>query len=295
MNDLQIDYFMAVATNLSFTKTSEELFVSQPAISRQISQLEKELSVRLFIRNNQKTELTEAGRLYYDLFSRYKADLITTRMEVDRILGRKRGVIRVGFLEGWDLFGIIPPMIERFNRDYPDIEVVINCCGVKELTTSLLNGSMDIIVTMNNTVNMNREFVCTDAASISKILIFSADHPLAEESNLTLRNFEKEVFIAPYEIVDDLVIDSISSYTRPFGFIPKLRFVKNHESMITCVRNNMGVAIADTWVWAKGAADLRWIPFNARDIISIARMSARESEPVLIMEKILSDVIYEQE
>ena len=295
MNDLQIDYFMAVATNLSFTKTSEELFVSQPAISRQISQLEKELGVRLFVRNNQKTELTEAGRLYYDLFSRYKADLITTRMEVDRILGRKRGVIRVGFLEGWDLFGIIPPMIERFNRDYPDIEVVINCCGVKELTTSLLNGSMDIIVTMNNTVNMNREFVCTDAASISKILIFSANHPLAEESNLTLRNFEKEVFIAPYEIVDDLVIDSISSYTRPFGFIPKLRFVKNHESMITCVRNNMGVAIADTWVWAKGAADLRWIPFNARDIISIARMSARESEPVLIMEKILSDVIYEQE
>ena len=295
MNDLQIDYFMAVATNLSFTKTSEELFVSQPAISRQISQLEKELGVRLFIRNNQKTELTEAGRLYYDLFSRYKADLITTRMEVDRILGRKRGVIRVGFLEGWDLFGIIPPMIERFNREYPDIEVVINCCGVKELTTSLLNGSMDIIVTMNNTVNMNREFVCTDAASISKILIFSANHPLAEESNLTLRNFEKEVFIAPYEIVDDLVIDSISSYTRPFGFIPKLRFVKNHESMITCVRNNMGVAIADTWVWAKGAADLRWIPFNARDIISIARMSARESEPVLIMEKILSDVIYEQE
>ena len=40
MNDLQIDYFMAVATNLSFTKTSEELFVSQPAISKQISLME---------------------------------------------------------------------------------------------------------------------------------------------------------------------------------------------------------------------------------------------------------------
>ena len=45
MNDLQIDYFMAVATNLSFTKTSEEMFVSQPAISRQISQLEKSLAL----------------------------------------------------------------------------------------------------------------------------------------------------------------------------------------------------------------------------------------------------------
>ena len=67
MNDLQIDYFMAVATNLSFTKTSEELYVSQPAISRQISQLEKELGTRLFRRNNQKTELTETGKLYFEL------------------------------------------------------------------------------------------------------------------------------------------------------------------------------------------------------------------------------------
>lgn len=75
MNDLQIDYFMAVATNLSFTKTSEELYVSQPAISKQISQLEKELGVKLFTRNNRKTELTDAGRLYFDFFNRYKADV----------------------------------------------------------------------------------------------------------------------------------------------------------------------------------------------------------------------------
>ena len=66
MNDLQIDYFMAVATNLSFTKTSEELFVSQPAISKQISLMEKELGVKLFIRNNKKTTLTKAGELYYE-------------------------------------------------------------------------------------------------------------------------------------------------------------------------------------------------------------------------------------
>ena len=295
MNDLQIDYFMAVATNLSFTKTSRELYVSQPAISRQISQLEKELGVKLFVRNNQKTELTDAGRLYFDLFGRYKADFINTKMEVDRLIGRKKGVMRVGFLEGWDLFGIIPPMMERFSNEYPDIEVVINCCGIKELTTSLLNGSMDIIVTMNNTVNNNHEFICTDAANIGKILMFSADHQLVGKKDLNLKDFANEVFIAPYEIVNDFVIESISSYTRPFGYIPKLRFVKNHESMITCVRNNMGVAIADEWVWAKGAADIRWIPFNARDIISIARMGVKKDEPVIRMEEILLEVIDEQE
>ncbi len=295
MNDLQIDYFMAVATNLSFTKTSEELYVSQPAISRQISQMEKELGVRLFRRNNQKTELTEAGRLYFDLFSRYKADMIRTKIEVDRVLGRKKGVIRVGFLEGWDLFGIIPPLTKRFAEVYPEIELIINCCGIKELAASLLNGSMDIIVTMNNSVNMHREFNCTHAATIGKILLFSADHPLAGSENISLKDFSGDTFIAPYENADDLVIESISSYTRPFGFIPRLRFVKNHESMITCVRNNMGVAIADEWVWAKGAADLRWIPFSARDIISVVRMSVRESDPILMVERLLIDIINEQE
>ncbi len=295
MNDLQIDYFLAVATNLSFTRTSEELFVSQPAISRQISLLEKELGARLFRRNNQKTELTEVGKLYFDLFTRYKADLINTKVEADRILGRKKGMMRVGFLEGWDLFSIIPNMIERFNAEYPDTEVVINCCGVKELTTSLLNDSLDIIVTMNNSLSMFKEFSITNVAEIGKILIFSSAHHLAGRKNLTLKDFSDDVFIAPWEIVDKLIVDAIASYTRPYGFIPKLRFVKNHESTITCVRNNMGVAIVDDWVWAKNADDICWIPFRAMDTVSVARMRARESEQDLRMEQILTDVIREQE
>lgn len=295
MNDLQIDYFIAVATNLSFTKTSEEMYVSQPAISRQISQLEKELGAKLFVRNNQKTELTEVGKLYFDLFSRYKADLINTKVEADRILGKNSGVIRVGFLEGWDLFGIIPPMMKRFNAVYPDIEVVINCCGVKELATSLLNGSLDLIVTMNNSITMFREFEITNVAEIGKILIYSAAHPLADRKDITLRNFSEDVFIAPWEIVDKMIIDAISSYTRPYGFIPKLRFVKNHESTITCVRNNLGVAIVDEWVWAKGANDIRSIPFRAKDIVSMARMGNNDTEQILLLEEILKNIIHEQE
>ena len=296
MNDLQIDYFMAVATNLSFTKTSEELFVSQPAISRQISQLEKELGCRLFRRSNKGTELTEEGRLYFDLFSKYKAEFINTKKKAERITGKNKAVIRVGFLEGWDLFNIIPPMMERYNAEYPDSEVVINCCGVKELAMSLLTDAMDIVVTMKNSIRMYSEFECSDAAEVGKILIYSASHPLASKpaENLTLRDFKDDLFIAPWEIVDKMIVDAIAGYTRPYGFIPKLRFVKNHESTITCVRNNMGVTIADEWVWAKGAEDLRWIPFNASDSIAIARLRSKDNDNLLKMENILKDIIRKQ-
>ena len=293
MNDLKIDYFMAVATNLSFTKTSEELFVSQPAISRQISLLEKELGCRLFRRNNQRTELTEEGRLYFDLFSKYKAEFINTKLNAESITGRNKAVIRVGFLEGWDLFNIIPPMMERYKAAYPDSEVIINCCGVKELATGLLTDTMDIVVTMENSIRMYSEFEVTDAAEVGKILIYSSMHRLADRpaEELTLRDFSGDLFIAPWEIVDKMIVEAISNYTRPYGFIPKVRFVKNHESTITCVRNDMGVTIADEWVWAKGAEDLRWIPFNASDSIAIARLKSKDNEHVLLMEKLLKEII----
>jgi DNA-binding transcriptional LysR family regulator len=112
---------------------------------------------------------------------------------------------------------------------------------------------------------------------------------------ITLKDFSREKFLAPWELEEKLIIEAIASYTRPYGFVPKLSFVKNHESLITCVRNNMGVAIADEWVWAKGAADLRWIPLNARDTISIARMRTKINEQVLALESIIENVIAEQE
>ena len=132
MNDLQIDYFMAVATNLSFTKTSEELFVSQPAISKQISLMEKELGVKLFIRNNKKTTLTKAGELYYEFFREYKKELRDTMYKAAALQQQDPEVIHVGFMEGWDLAEILPEVLRRFHDKYPNTRLAIDCCGVKE-------------------------------------------------------------------------------------------------------------------------------------------------------------------
>lgn len=291
MNDLQIDYFMAVATNLSFTKTAEELYVSQPAISRQISLLEKELGTKLFRRNNQKTELTESGKLFFDLFGKYKAELINTKLLASQIDGLNKNVIRVGFLEGWDLNGIVPEMIRRYKEKYPDSEVIINCCGVKEITTSLLTDSMDIAVTMKNSVEKHLGLEAKKVAEVGKILIFSAKNSHAGKEDLTLGDFRDETFLAPWEIVDKMIIEATAAYTRPYGFVPDIRFLKNHESTITCVRNDMGVMIADEWVWAKNADDLRWIPINSDDIIATVRMKHKDSEPIIYMEQTLSEII----
>ena len=69
MNDLQIDCFLAVARNLSFTKAASELYISQPAVSRQIAALEDKLGFVLFDRSKRNIKLTKSVN-YFNLFSK---------------------------------------------------------------------------------------------------------------------------------------------------------------------------------------------------------------------------------
>jgi DNA-binding transcriptional LysR family regulator len=274
MNELQIDYFMAVATNLSFTKTSEELYVSQPAISKQIALLEKELGAKLFIRNNKSTKLTPAGEMYYDFFRDCKYGLRDVQRKVERLQGTQSRSVRVGFLEGWDLTGIMPIIIKRFGEIHPDTKIIISCCGAKELSTMLLTDRLDVIVTMKNTVENISEIECRRLTDMKKCIAFSSSHPLASKEGLRPADFKGETFFAPWGVIDKIVTQRLYTYMHPYGFTPNISFVPNHESMITCVRNGMGVAVCDEWVWALSAPDISWIPIDAEDEISVARFSS---------------------
>lgn len=293
MNDIQIDYFMAVATNLSFTKTSEELFVSQPAISRQIAVMEKELGVKLFVRNNKKTELTKAGELFFELFKDFKAEFLKTKKAAFALEDKPEKIIKIGFLEGWDLYEYIPKIIEKFNEKYPDVRVVINCCGIKELSTYILTDGIDVAISMKDTSNGIPEIESIDVCKISKTILYSKRKYDAGDYSPT--DFKDETFFAPYNVIDRLVMNAIEKHLGKYGFMPKLQFVPNHESMITCVRNGMGVALTDEWVWANGASDLGVVSIESTDQISVLLMKNNDDPMVRFMAEVLIEVYSNKE
>src|SRR6202020_898475 len=89
-----LKYCLAVAEELNFTKAAEKLFISQPPLSRQIIELENEIQAKLFIRNNKKVELTEAGKYFEkevkELFQKLERITIKTRKIAENISGEFR-------------------------------------------------------------------------------------------------------------------------------------------------------------------------------------------------------------
>jgi DNA-binding transcriptional LysR family regulator len=291
MNDLQIEYFLAVAVNQSFTKASKLLYVSQPAISKQIAMLEKELGVKLFQRNNQKTEITEAGKLYYDFFINTRLKLKET-MYAARTLGNKSiNHINIGFMEGWDLSGIIPAFIQRSKAINEDLEISIDCCNIMELSSKLLSGELDMALAVKNGMLDIPELKFTDVFNMDKILIFSDRNPLARKEGLTLYDFKDEQFVAPWESMDKQVTQQLGDYCKPYGFVPNVTFVHNFEAMFTYVKNNLGVGFADEWTWSTYAPDIRSIPINNFDKISIITLKDNDNPTLQSVIDVLTIII----
>ena len=97
MNDLQINYFLAAARNLSFSRAAQELFVSQPAISRQILALEQELGCPLFVRMNKSISLTSNGEMFYDFFERYHTELYELKLRAKLSMENKNRILHLYF------------------------------------------------------------------------------------------------------------------------------------------------------------------------------------------------------
>jgi len=101
MNDLQIEYFLAAAEHMSFTKTANEKFVSQPAVSKQISAMESELGVELFVRGHNSAKLTQAGRMFHEYYKKQRQEMELLKQQIRENEKEEVLDLHIGCGSGW--------------------------------------------------------------------------------------------------------------------------------------------------------------------------------------------------
>ncbi|MGW3769094.1 LysR family transcriptional regulator [Actinomadura verrucosospora] len=139
----QLAYFVAVAEVRHFTQAAELLRVAQPSLSKQIRALEGELNVSLFSRARGNITLTPAGEALLPLAKRILADVDTARLEVQELVGLKRGRVRLGATPSL-CAGLLADVLRRFHDTYPGIQLIVEEGGSRDLVRELTRGSLDM-------------------------------------------------------------------------------------------------------------------------------------------------------
>src|SRR5574341_613058 len=143
MNFHRLEVFYAVARLGSFSRAAEELYTSQPNVSKHVRQLEAELGTSLFHRLGAGIELTDAGRALY----RYAGQVFDLTAELGRTLaeleGLERGYLRLGASSTPGLY-LLPEMMAAFGRRYPGIEVSLLIGNSGQVVAEILAGKLDL-------------------------------------------------------------------------------------------------------------------------------------------------------
>ncbi|MEM8895047.1 MAG: LysR family transcriptional regulator [Bacteroidota bacterium] len=239
-----LKYFIAVAEELHFRKAADRLFISQPGLSRQITQLEEMLGVTLFQRTKRSVRLTSAG-----VYLKDEAQSIVNRLEVtfDRLKTIERGEegeVRIGFV-GSAMQEVIPQSLLALNEVSPDIHTSLNEMTNWDQVDAIAHDKLDIgFVRLNHAPEgFEIKTVYNDTFS----LVLPSDHPLDEGSFKDLSQLKDEAFILFSSDYSYGYYEQIISLFEESGFSPRVSHRSVHANTIfRLVENKLGISIVPT-------------------------------------------------
>src|SRR4029077_4659048 len=136
-------YFVAVGEEQHFGRAADRLHVAQPALSRQIQDLEREIGFLLFERLPRGVRLSAAGKLFLSDARRILKDVDEARRRAERLATGKAGTLRVGFVEMLSWHGVVPDAFRRFRRRQPDVELDLQPLRSVEQIEAVRSGRLD--------------------------------------------------------------------------------------------------------------------------------------------------------
>lgn len=264
MDIRQIEYFVEVAKQLSFTKAAATLHVSQPSISKAIQNFEAELGVPLFYRSSKRLELTDAGQAVLINSMQVLESFQNLRSELTDLMQLKKGQIRIGIppIVGAEFFS---KLISVYKEQHPYIEILLTEVGTKRIREEIETGELDIgLVCSVTSTNENLETIRFLKDPLQ--LIVHESHPLAQKHSVTMADLSSEAFIIYRK--DFILFDRIIEKCKNHGFYPTIACETTQKDLfIEMVQAKLGIALLPQKIAEKIPYDsIKRIPFKEEAI-----------------------------
>lgn len=251
MTESQINYFLAVAREKSISKASEALFVSQPAVSKQIALLESELGCKLFERHTRGLELTASGKAFEKLFLDFRIRLKETIEAARAENSVLSGKYILGAFEGWQLSEFCLDMFRELSEKYPQVEFEVQTYSIDQIIYALKRGEVNDILATESILNDHPELCTRHVCTIRSLLLFSSGHPLAGKEGLSLADFADMTFYitAPQNLIGG--ISSVLTMCKNEGFVPKIEYLPSLSAVYNKLQTGNGVFFTNEWIMSK--------------------------------------------
>jgi len=239
--DLQkLKAFVCVAKWRSFTKASAELFISQPALSKKISEFEKELGTTLLFRDNRTVELTEAGQLLYNeapILLKYGEDL---ENKVRSLGENPDTTLNIG-CTGIE-YGRLTDTLHEFRKIHPEISLSLHRNTAAQNRTQILGNMLDIAFQTRFELDNESEVEGIPFSRDHLAVVVSKHHPLAGEKELGIEQLQGENYIGIQPTSDHVPFANLINILTENGYKPKSVIIANNvDELVLAVSCGLAV------------------------------------------------------
>jgi len=239
-------YFLAVGEALNFTRAAAQLRVAQPALSRQVQDLEDEIGVDLLRRSPRGVTLTAEGKLFLEEVRELlkRAD---ESVEKVRALARgEYGELHVGYAPS-PTVEILPPALTAFQKAVPRVKVLLHDLSSDELITGLRNATLELAVMVPPTGDQTAGIQFEVLRTYPLCMAMSAAHPFARLKSITLEKLAAEPLIGLRRKDYSEYYDVLDRIFAPIGAKPRIAVeCDSASSLITEVEAGRGLALSST-------------------------------------------------
>ncbi len=240
-----MEYFIAVAELLNFSKAASLLHITQPALSRKISQLESEMGCELFKRRKPNLHLTEAGVFVLEKARRIvdlRDEMVTGISSALQIPG---GRLRIGYLN-LSQFALLSRSMDALGNNFPNIEINLRQHTLPVLRSLLDDGQLDLIFDMCSAEEMDAECTYHRVSEGKLYAVLPASHSLAGQKDISIEELSREKYVFFNRTTAPRVFDGLIQVCLQNGFSPDIAaYGDNMESVMMLVGIGKGIALMD--------------------------------------------------
>ena len=252
-------YYVAVASELNFTRAAEKLMVAQPALSIQIAQLEGELGVKLLVRDRRSVQMTSAGLAFLEEARKILAQAEQARVRAVRVASGEVGSLSIAYFAAPTMI-FLPDIIRHYRARYPEVSLeLLELTPDRQLEAF---GQERLDLGFSRPIPPGHPHLASQLLFEEKLLVALPEtHPLAAQSCVLLTDLALEPFVLLSRSEASSLFDLVIAACMQAGFSPRIVHTPPLMSTVTLmVAAEQGVSLVPEGVQNLRRHHIRYLP-----------------------------------